>query len=103
MTQSTHDGIIDGIVERAQQAVGTSDAFPSDTVISVMASFHREEYAQQEEIIKQLKDLIKTLKNNNGNGDSRKWRDKARQAGPTIFGAGGAGALIVAFLKDSLI
>jgi len=71
-----HDGIIDGIVRASEAKVGSDNALPFDRVVAVMAAYHREEYAQGEDLIKALQDINDTLKSN-GNGKKRK-RDKAR-------------------------
>ena len=85
-----HDGIIDGIVDSAQKMVGTSDALPFDRVVAVMAAYHREEFAQNEEIIK----LLKSLNSKNGNGTRK--RDKAKAL---VIPSGVAIVLIVEFLR----
>ena len=111
---SSHDGIIDGIVTGAESKVGKQEALPFDMVVSVIASFHREQWQQaidnenarkehDEEVLKALQDINATLKsqrNGNSNGHKRK-RDRAKAAAlPFIGGSSGIGLLIYA--KDLL-
>lgn len=80
-----HDGIIDGIVRASEAKVGSDDAMPIDRVVSVMAAYHREEFAQGEDIKTGLDDINTTLKSIdetlkvNGNGGKKlRKRDRAK-------------------------
>ena len=94
-----HDGIIDRIVAAAEAKVGSDDALPGDRVLAVIAAYHREEYHQGEEMLKELRLLNKNLGNGNGR---RRWRDRMKSAAVPVVGGGSLASLVLLALVEKL-